>query len=252
MRRAPALVLPAAGVLLALFAGLSIREMVDDSLTADERVHLPAGYAYWVKREFRLNPEHPPLVKLLCAVPLLALRPALPPTEPPQGLSWHRYQPVFGTDFFFRLNRDADRLLFWGRLPVLALGLLLGATIFWWSWRLHGSAAAGVLSLSLFALEPTILAHSHFVTTDVALGAFGLLAFAALWSFSVTGRHPALALAVVSMGLALASKFSAVVLLPVFLALLWVGWPSPAAVPAGPARRSFPPPALGGSSPASP
>ena len=241
MRRAPVLVLPAAGVLLALFAVLSFREMVDDSLTADERVHLPAGYAYWMKREFRLNPEHPPLVKLLCAAPLLALRPALPPTEPPQGLGWHRYQPVFGTEFFFRLNPDGDRLLFWGRLPVLALGLLLGATIFWWSWRLHGSAGAGLLSLSLFSLEPTLLAHSHYVTTDVALGTFGLLAFAALWSFSVTGRRRALVLAFVSMGLALASKFSAVVLLPAFLAILWIAWPAAAAGPAGPGRRSLAP-----------
>jgi 4-amino-4-deoxy-L-arabinose transferase-like glycosyltransferase len=248
MGRASPLVLLSAFALLALFAGLSIREMADDSLTADERVHLPAGYAYWTKREFRLNPEHPPLVKLLCAAPLLALRPALPPTEPPPGLTWHRYQPAFGTAFFYQLNPDADRLLFWGRLPVLALGLLLGATIIWWSRRLHGSAAAGLLSLALFALEPTMLAHSHYVTTDVALGAFGLLAFAALWSFTETGRRSRLALAVVAMGLALASKFSSVVLLPVFLALLWMTWPathrlaSPAA-PAGPARR-FPSPRL--------
>ena len=59
--------------LLALFAGLSIWEMSGDSLTPDERAHLPAGYAYWVAGEFRLNPEHPPFVKLLCAAPLLLM-----------------------------------------------------------------------------------------------------------------------------------------------------------------------------------
>ncbi len=210
-------------LLLALFAGLSLWEMSSDSLTPDERAHLPAGYAYWVKGEFRLNPEHPPLVKLLCAAPLLFMHLQVPPTEPPAGLTFHNYIGRFGTAF---LSQGLDRILFRGRLPVLGLGVLLGFLIYSWSRALHGHAGAGIVSLFLAALEPTLLAHSHYVTTDVALACFAMLAFSSLWRFcEAGGRGRHLVLAVAGMGLALASKFSAVVLLPLFFLLWFRRWP---------------------------
>src|SRR4051812_11720106 len=56
------------------------------SATFDENSHLPAGYTYLRWHDYRLNPEHPPLVKKLAAIPLLwtevwpatAPEPALP------------------------------------------------------------------------------------------------------------------------------------------------------------------------------
>jgi len=215
----------AAGFLIVAFAGLSLWEMSGDSLTTDERWHLPVGYAYWKTGEFRLSPEHPPLAKLLCAAPLLSMDLRLPPVTPPPGKTWHDYPAPFGSAFF-RLNPDVDRILFRSRLPVVAMGVLLLLTIFLWSWRLHGDPRAGLLSLALAALEPTLIAHSHYVTTDMALAAFGLPAFAALWCFSTAARPRWLGLAVVAMGLALASKFSALVLLPIFFLLLVLRWPA--------------------------
>ena len=212
-------------VLLALFAGLSFQEMRDDSLTADERVHLPAGYSYWRTGDFRLNPEHPPLIKLLCALPLLPLDLTLPPLEPPSGTTPHVYQPAFGSAFLFDQSVGADRLLLRGRLPVLGLGLLLGIAIFAWSSRLHGDRRAGLLSLLLFALEPTILAHSHYVTTDVGVAVFATLAFYLLWRFRSAANLTHLMMATAAMGLTLAAKFSAVVLLPIFLGLIVLRWP---------------------------
>src|SRR6267143_7075519 len=47
------------------------------SATSDEPLHLAAGYSYWQTRDFRLNPEHPPLAKLMASLPLLAIKPAL-------------------------------------------------------------------------------------------------------------------------------------------------------------------------------
>jgi hypothetical protein len=230
-------VLVAAVLLTAAFATLSLWEMSGDSLTTDERWHLPVGYAYWRTGEFRLSPEHPPLAKLLCAAPLLSMDLRLPPVTPPAGKTWHDYPAPFGSAFF-RLNPDVDRILFRSRLPVVAMGLLLVLTIFFWSWRLHGEPGAGLLSLALAALEPTLLAHSHYVTTDMALASFGVLAFAALWCFAATARLWSLALAVVAMGLALAAKFSALVLLPIFLLLLVLRWP--AQRPASPATGRLP------------
>ena len=210
--------------LLSLFAGLSLWEMLDDSLTSDERVHLPAGYAYWMARDFRLNPEHPPLVKLLCAIPLLFMRVEMPPTTPDPGLSYHDYQPIFGSKFFFR--QDADRILFFGRLPALVLGLALVVLMFAWSRELHGHAGAGLVTLGLAALEPTILAHSHYVTDDVGLACFSVMALYGLWRFTRGGRAWDLLIASAGTGLALATKYSAVVLLPVIFLLILVRWPA--------------------------
>ena len=47
------------------------------SATQDEAVHLVAGYSYWRTRDFRINPEHPPLAKLIAALPALAINPRL-------------------------------------------------------------------------------------------------------------------------------------------------------------------------------
>ncbi|MBI5466668.1 MAG: hypothetical protein HY975_00420, partial [Candidatus Kerfeldbacteria bacterium] len=44
-----------------------------DSQTTDEAVHLAAGRSYWQTGDFHLNPEHPPIFKLLAASPLLLL-----------------------------------------------------------------------------------------------------------------------------------------------------------------------------------
>ncbi len=214
--------------LLASFAGLSIWEMKGDSLTSDERIHLPAGYAYWKKHEFRLNPEHPPLVKLLGAVPLLWMNLRMPPTKPisrgSDSIDLSTYQLRFGSEFLF--TQDLERIVFWSRLPLVALAVLLGLVIFQWSSKLHGHPGAGLLSLFLFGLEPTMLAHSHYVTNDVALACFSTIAIFFLWRFSQDAKFRHFFLASLGLGLALASKFSAIFLVPVFFFLLFFQWPA--------------------------
>ena len=41
------------------------------SVTSDERVHFAAGFSYVRKADFRMNPEHPPFIKELCALPVI-------------------------------------------------------------------------------------------------------------------------------------------------------------------------------------
>src|SRR5215475_2653488 len=42
------------------------------SPTFDEPVHVLAGYSYLKWKDYRVNPEHPPLAKTMAALPLLA------------------------------------------------------------------------------------------------------------------------------------------------------------------------------------
>ena len=61
--------------LLAVHALLGLWHAWSTSATYDETTHIASGYLTWRTGDFRLNPEHPPLVKLWATLPLLALDP---------------------------------------------------------------------------------------------------------------------------------------------------------------------------------
>lgn len=59
-----------AAALLAAMFGFGFTSMIGNSAIVDELAHIPAGYAYLHYHDYRLNPEHPPLMKDLAAIPL--------------------------------------------------------------------------------------------------------------------------------------------------------------------------------------
>ena len=198
----------------ALHVGLSVHAMRGHSATFDEGAHLPAGYTHLALGDHRLNPEQPPLVKLLAAAPLLAVRPALK-TEARSWAAARQWE--FGQSFLYRWN-DADRLLFLGRLPIVALSSCLLVAVFAVALRLFGWGAAAA-ALSLAALSPDVLAHGGLVTTDLG---FALFFFLSVATFARALDEPVplrLAAAGLATGAAFATKFSAPILVPVFLLL---------------------------------
>jgi hypothetical protein len=209
------------------------------SATYDEVAHLPAGYSYLTTGVFKLNPLHPPLIKELCAIPLLFLRPALPidgetlrRAEIPLAYQWS-----FGWQFFNR--QDADRLLFWGRVPAVLLSAGVAILVMRWATDLWGPAG-GLLALALYVFEPTVTAHAQLVTTDVGFAFFATL-FLYLWRRYLTapsGRR--LLAAGAGLGLALGAKFSGVALVPIAAALgglaAWSVDPGPPGAPGRPPR----------------
>src|SRR6266478_2741606 len=65
----------------ALLFGMSLQMfavIARKNITNDEIVHIPAGYYHLVNGEFQLNNEHPPLVKMWAALPLLLIQPNEP------------------------------------------------------------------------------------------------------------------------------------------------------------------------------
>ena len=203
-------------LLLAAMALQGIASMRLSSATFDEATHLASGYTYLYAGDLRLNPQHPPLVKMLCAAPLLALEPRIELGDP----AWTATPPdewAFGYRFLY--GNDADRLLFWGRMPVVLLSLLLASYVHRWARDLFGREA-GLVALVLCAFSPTILAHGHLVTFDVALACFSTMALFHLWRHSQGGGRLHLVGAGLGLGLALASKFSGGVLLAAFVPLI--------------------------------
>src|SRR5258708_35224252 len=70
---------------LGIFWGLSALALSGETSTCDEFVHLPAGYTYLTRHDYRLNPEHPPLAKIWAALPLL-----FQDVRAPGGTAWYR------------------------------------------------------------------------------------------------------------------------------------------------------------------
>ena len=203
---------------LLVYGGLAVSSMRTKSAVIDETAHLPAGYTYLKKRDFRLNPEHPPLVKELAALPLLWIEPHM--REVSDTWQQHR-QFEFGHRFLYRWN-DGDRLLFWGRLPIVGLGAALASAVFLWTRSRFGIAPAAV-ALFLSVLSPELLAHGQIVTTDVAIALFLFLSVIAFRAMTERVTLARVGLAGLAAGASFATKFSALVLLPILVILsLWV------------------------------
>ena len=77
-----------------------------------------------------------------------------------------------GNQFIYWSGNDADWLIFWWLGPII-LTLLLTTLIYIWAKELLG-AWWGLLPTFLFAFSPTVLAHGHYVTTDIG-AAFGIV-----------------------------------------------------------------------------
>ncbi|RLC35406.1 MAG: hypothetical protein DRH33_08570 [Candidatus Nealsonbacteria bacterium] len=207
--------------LLGIMGVLAFFSMKGISLTMDELAHIPAGYSYVSQHDYRLNPEHPPLVKDLAGLPLLSQKINFPKNHP----SWQKgvnAQWWFGNQFLYKSGNDPDKIIFWARIPMILLLLSLGAFLFHFARKIGGNfLALGVLFL--FALSPTFLAHGRLVTTDVA-ATFGFtLAIFYYLKFLKNPSKLNVILAGITLGIALAFKFSCVLLLPLF-GILTLGW----------------------------
>lgn len=212
----------AAGLLGIMFI-LSIASMKDDSAIMDEIAHIPAGYSYVRYLDFRLNPEHPPLLKSLAGIPLLFMNLNFPTDH----TSWTKDingQWTSGPEFLYERNdRRADQIIFWSRVPMVLIMLLLGYFLFKWTRELAGEKAA-LVAIFLFAFSPNIITHGRFVTTDVGLGTFLIIS---LYYFVKFLKEPSVKnkwIFGVTLGLVQLAKFSAFMLIPyyVLVVIIWV------------------------------
>jgi hypothetical protein len=134
-----------------------------NSITWDEDDQIYAGYMSLRHGDFGLNPEHPPLVKQLAAVPLLPMTLKMPPLE---GREFKHEAFLGGQDFIFR--NDAETVLFRARMAAALLTILLATLIFFAAREMFG-AGAGLVALALFVFDPNVLAHGAVVGTDMGL-----------------------------------------------------------------------------------
>jgi Dolichyl-phosphate-mannose-protein mannosyltransferase len=215
--------------LLAVLAGSAAHR---ESVTIDEVAHTAAGVSYWQKLDMRMNEEHPPLAKLIAALPLVLRRAHADYSH----MSWtwseptfHQYlgEWVFGHWFLMNWN-DPSSTLFWARLPMLMITVLLGWVIYVCATGLGGDWS-GLLCLTAYVTMPAFLAFGPLVITDIVVTLFWVLT---VWQLPTMWLSPTRA-QVLKFGLAFAgtllSKFSSGLLLFVFpaFALSMRLWPLP-------------------------
>jgi dolichyl-phosphate-mannose--protein O-mannosyl transferase len=204
-----------ATALLVVMGALMVTSALQESSTWDEGLFLAAGYSHLKTGDFRMHLGHPPLARMLCALPLLWLKPDLPRDSP----SWAQGNALeFPVPFLYRNRVPADIMLSAGRMVTILMTLLLGLAVALWA-RAHFGGAAALLALFFLASDPNLLAHGHYITTDLPITLFFFLATAAWARFLVRRSAWDLVRTGVALGLALLTKASAMLLLPLFTLL---------------------------------
>jgi hypothetical protein len=195
---------------------LSDRQM---SQTFDEGFHLVAGYRYLQCGDFGINPEHPPLVKMVAASALRLTKmpaPAGGTCGQEETTKDHGYS--LGVSYLYKEGLDAQQILFKARAATVIFAVLLMTGVFLYARLLFGYWG-GVLALLLAACEPTLIAHAALVTTDMAVSAGVLLSVFALDMYLRRPSRTRLLLAGLAVGLTLSVKHSGVIIVPIVIAL---------------------------------
>jgi len=175
-----------AALLLAAAGVLAFASALTESFTTDEPSHLTAGASYLATSDFRLNPEHPVLAKMWAALPLRFV-PHTAFSKELKGWSYGATAEV-ATDWLEHEN-DGNRLLRAPRAMMVFSLVGLVAAIGGTAYRLFGPEA-GLLAAVIAAFDPLLLAHGHYVTTDVPVT---LCVSLALLSVAAFLRRPSVA-----------------------------------------------------------
>jgi len=201
-----------------LLVAQCVLSMVQESAVFDEPAHLPAGYSYLVMGDFRMNPEHPPLTKMIAAAPLLFMK----LRSPAEFASWQeRDSYSFGIEYLYRSGQDADKILFWGRFSMVMVSLALGLLVFFWTRAIAGPAA-GLFSLFLYVLCPNIIAYSKVVVPDMGAALFMSLTIFCLWKYLERRRFWRLIIVAAGLGLSVLSKFNMLCLVPAIFVIVFM------------------------------
>lgn len=207
-------------IILVTSFGLMYSASQQESAVMDELAHIPAGYGYVAKLDGRLNPEHPPLVKIIAALPLVFQN----LTFPTNSTDWKdavNGQWGVGEKFFYESGNNADNLIHLARIGPMLLTILLSILVFMWSKTLMGSWWA-LVPTALTAFSPTVLAQGHYVTTDIGASLGFLLAIFFFGKCILRPTKKTILYAGIAYGIAQLLKFSTILLIPLFLFLIAV------------------------------
>jgi len=198
-----------------LYPILLVRYAGATSPTFDEGMHIAAGYRYWQCGDYGINPEHPPLLKLVAAAtvrrwPLVVFDSAC-------GSTTINNAHLIAVGYRLLNSELGHPALLHARYAAMCFPLALLLAIFLAARAWFGPLAAGMAAL-LTVCEPNLTGHGALVTTDMAIAATTLVA---VFSADRYLRNPSLLRLLflgLALGAALASKHTGI-FVPLILAL---------------------------------
>jgi len=198
--------------IIPLQALTSVREK---SIYGDEVAQICSGYSKLKTLDYRIAPEHGPLFGMIASFPLLFMDVSFPFDHPSyQVKNLDVLMPVF----VFEYNDNPYEIMFWARLPVVLLSMLLGFYVFKWAKELFGEKA-GLFALFLYVLSPNMIGFGRIISNDFGFLVFGFIATYYYWRFL---REPTAARLLVSgltLGVVQLTKFTAISLFPLYVLL---------------------------------
>jgi len=210
---------PAAVAVLVLFWVMAVTSVLDKSTTSDEVVHLPAGYSFWKYNDYRMDPENGNLPQRWMAIPLLFGNWQFPSHS---EYYWKMSREwTVGRYFCYYLGNNLQMMLWLGRAMIALLGCFAGLVVYAWARLLFGRIG-GMLSLLLFAFDPTMLANGRLCTSDMAAGLFFTLSVGCLWWVLHKVNRLSVLCSCLAMGGLFIAKMSAVLVIPIGLALIGI------------------------------
>ena len=205
-------------VLIGIFEAQLLLSVPHYSQTIDESVHIFSGYEYWHYGDFGANPEHPPLVKFVATVPLLFqnIRNVPLSTGPTKAST-----DAASTRLLYQ--NDARRILFSTRGAVSIFGIVLLVLCSLWAYEAFGGGPALVVA-SLIAFDPNLITNAGLVTADMGITCLSVAVVYSLYRFLNRPTIARLLICGFALGLALASKHSAILLPPIMCVLFVSEW----------------------------
>jgi hypothetical protein len=177
-----------------------------DGFTIDEPYHLVAGAAYARLGDYRLNPEHPPLVKLwlgtVIPAGVLPVPPLRPLFEKPDERAFAEGAVYTDADPAVVRSQARTAMLVLNGALLLLLGLAL---------RREMGGAPALLSILFLAIDPTVAAHMPVAMTDLPVALLSALAVLTGYRAVRTTRPLDVLLACLALGGALGTKHSGLV-----------------------------------------
>jgi 4-amino-4-deoxy-L-arabinose transferase-like glycosyltransferase len=206
-------------VLLLLHAAAQVYLAWEDSETIDEPAHLAAALTYTRNGTFRLYNVNPPFARMVQGAFLLGA--PLDTTmivEPSQ----HGERREMGVgEMFLDANEESYRdLLLLARMGTIVFSLVGGILVLIWG-NLAFGRPCGILALTAWCCNPYVLANGHLATPDLPAATMAVAAAFALRSYLVAPSWSRSLVVGVTLGLAQLTKFTLLLLYPVWF-LFWL------------------------------
>ncbi|MDQ3099515.1 MAG: glycosyltransferase family 39 protein [bacterium] len=201
-----------------VFTALTLPNLIHQNLVGDEAVYIVEGDRYLHQAySYYHNSGSPVLLKVLTAIPFSLL-----PLDRTYDLYYNQiFTNVYKVaGFTYIQNKEfVTLIIILARLPHLLLAIALGITIFLFA-KKYFSVTTGWVALTFYTFHASILAHAATANLDIGVTAFSFWSLCLFYLYLKSSDHSRFLLisSGVMLGLAQATKISAILLFPFIIA----------------------------------